>query len=73
MNGDQYLNIISKKYSGIERSFYEGNFKSDYGIYDPIKISLYSPPKQRFKNTIRKTNKFFRKVRMVFGIKSKIK
>lgn len=74
MNGDQYLSFLNKKYAGIDRGSAENAIGGDYyGIYEPLKLSPDNILKSKFKSTFKKTNKFFRKMRITFGIKAKIK
>lgn len=74
MNGNQYLSFLNKKYAGIDRGSAESALGGGYdGIYEPIKLSPDNVLKSKFKSTFKKTNKFFRKMRITFGIKSKIK
>lgn len=75
MNGNQYLSFLNKKYAVIDRCSEEnalGGGGHD-GIYEPLKLSPDNTPKCKFKSTFKKTNKFFKKLRITFGIKSKIK
>lgn len=75
MDGNQYLSFLNKKYAGIDRGSAEnalGGGGYD-GIYEPIKLSPDNILKSKFKSTFKKTNKFFRKMRITFGIKAKIK
>ena len=74
MNGNQYLSFLNKKYAGIDKGSAESALGGGYdGIYEPLKLSPDNTPKCKFKSTFKKTNKFFRKLRITFGIKSKIK